>query len=47
MKTYNAPSIASKGTVTESTRARESGTGDPKNTFLIEMEGAGSIGFQL
>jgi hypothetical protein len=47
MKTYITPAIASKGTVTEATRASTKGTKDPINPFLIEAEALGSVGFQL
>ncbi len=47
MKTYNAPSITNKGTVTESTRSIGPGMRDPKNVFLIELEASGTVGFQL
>jgi hypothetical protein len=47
MKTYNAPSITEKGTVTESTRSNGRGTRDPRNMVLIELEASGTVGFQL
>ena len=47
MKAYNAPRIASEGTVTESTRTSRPGTRDPKNVFIFELEAFGSVGFQL
>jgi hypothetical protein len=47
MKTYITPSLASRGTILESTRARDVGTEDPKNTMFIEKLAPGSLGFQL
>ncbi len=47
MKTYNAPSLASKGTVAESTRAFIHGTEDPKNPTVLQRSALGSVGFQL
>jgi hypothetical protein len=47
MKTYNAPSVASKESVTESTRAVIIGHEDPKNPMLLEKTALGSVGFQL
>jgi hypothetical protein len=47
MKTYIAPSVATKGTVTEATRAFIHGTEDPKNPILLEKVSLGSVGFQL
>jgi hypothetical protein len=47
MKTYSAPSVATKGTVTESTRAVIIGTKDPKNAMFLEGSAFGGVGFQL
>ncbi len=47
MKAYIAPSLATKGTVTESTRAFIRGTGDPNNPIFLEKVSLGSVGFQL
>lgn len=47
MKTYIAPSLASKGTVNDSTRAVIHGTEDPKNPVFLQKSAFGSVGFQL
>jgi hypothetical protein len=47
MKTYNAPKLASKDTVTEATRFVVPGTEDPRNPTMLQKDSVGSVGFQL
>ena len=47
MKTYSAPSLATKDTVTASTRAVILGSEDPKNPTVLQRVSLGSVGFQL
>ena len=47
MKTYKAPSLSSKESVTEATRAVIIGHEDPKNPMLLDKTALGSVGFQL
>ncbi len=47
MRRYMVPELASRGGVTESTRAVDVSRDDPRNPIPLGMLPPGSLGFQL